>query len=64
MKIAIAGGTGTVGQKIVAEARRRGHDTAVLARASGADLITGAGVDAALEFERRIDAGARDQVGA
>lgn len=49
MKIAIAGGTGTVGQKIVAEARRRGHDTSVLARAAGADLITGAGVDAALE---------------
>ena len=49
MKIAIAGGTGTVGQKIVAEARRRGHDTSVLARAAGADLITGVGVDAALE---------------
>lgn len=48
MKIAVAGGTGTVGREIVAEARRRGHDTTVIARSTGVDLLTGAGLDAAL----------------
>ncbi|WP_295013358.1 SDR family oxidoreductase [uncultured Microbacterium sp.] len=49
MRIVIAGGTGTVGRHIVQAAQRRGHDAVVLARSTGADLTTGAGVDAALD---------------
>lgn len=48
MRIAVAGGTGTVGREIVARAEARGHEAVVIARAVGAELRTGAGVDAAL----------------
>ncbi|GAA2454135.1 SDR family oxidoreductase [Agromyces soli] len=48
MRIAIAGGTGTVGRHIVEVARERGHETVVLARSAGVDLTTGAGLAAAL----------------
>jgi uncharacterized protein YbjT (DUF2867 family) len=49
MRIAVAGGTGTVGREIVARARERGHDPVVLARSEGVDLETGSGLDGALE---------------
>ena len=49
MRIAIAGGTGTVGTHVVEVARERGHDVIVLSRSTGVDLMTGAGLDAALE---------------
>ena len=49
MKIAVAGGTGTVGRRIVATARERGHDVRVLARSSGVDVLEGTGLDAALQ---------------
>ncbi|MDR2997362.1 MAG: NAD(P)H-binding protein [Microbacterium sp.] len=48
MRIAIAGGTGTVGHHVVAAARDRGHEVVVLARSTGADVITGTGLDDAL----------------
>ncbi len=48
MKIAIAGGTGTVGAHAVEIARDRGHEPVVLARATGVDLMSGAGLAAAL----------------
>lgn len=48
MKIAIAGGTGTVGRHVVDAARKRGHDVAVLTRSAGVDLLTGAGLRDAL----------------
>lgn len=48
MRVAVAGGTGTVGREIVAVARERGHETVVIARARGVDLITGAGLQDAL----------------
>lgn len=48
MRIAVAGGTGTVGREIVAAARARGHEAVVIARSAGVDLLTGAGLDAAL----------------
>ncbi|MFE6995851.1 SDR family oxidoreductase [Microbacterium sp. NPDC057659] len=48
MRIAIAGGTGTVGRHVVAAAQDRGHEVVVLARSTGADLITGSGLDDAL----------------
>ncbi len=49
MRIAVAGGTGLLGRKIVAEAERRGHETTVLSRARGVDVATGTGVAAALD---------------
>lgn len=48
MKIAVAGGTGTVGRQVVAVAQERGHDVRVLSRSNGVDLMTGAGLDGAL----------------
>jgi uncharacterized protein YbjT (DUF2867 family) len=49
MKIAVAGGTGVVGRPTVAAVREAGHTPVVLARSTGVDLVSGAGVDAALE---------------
>ncbi|GAA1464566.1 SDR family oxidoreductase [Microbacterium thalassium] len=49
MRIAITGGTGTLGRHIVRAVRARGDDPVVLARATGVDLTTGAGLDAALD---------------
>lgn len=43
MKIAIAGGSGTVGSHIVETARQRGHDPVLLGRSHGIDVVTGAG---------------------
>lgn len=45
MRIAIAGGTGTVGAHIVRSAESAGHEAVVLSRAAGVDLVTGAGLD-------------------
>ncbi|MGY1751575.1 SDR family oxidoreductase [Blastococcus sp. SYSU D01042] len=49
MRIAVAGGTGTVGRHVVDVAGERGHEVLVLARSSGVDLVEGAGLDAVLE---------------
>lgn len=52
MKIAITGGTGTLGRQVAAELRERGHDVRVLSRGAPeyrVDLTTGAGLDEALE---------------
>ncbi|WP_411374052.1 SDR family oxidoreductase [Arthrobacter sp. MPF02] len=48
MKIAVAGGTGTVGRHVVALAKERGHDVVSLSRTEGVDLVTGRGLDQAL----------------
>jgi uncharacterized protein YbjT (DUF2867 family) len=56
MKIAIAGGTGTVGAHTVAAARAAGHKPVVLARSAGVDIVSGEGLDAALtEVDAVID---------
>lgn len=47
-KIAVAGGTGTVGRRVVAEASGRGHEVVVLSRSRGFDLTTGEGLEEAL----------------
>lgn len=44
MRIAVAGGTGTVGHHVAAAAEARGHDVTVLTRRNGHDLETGAGL--------------------
>lgn len=48
MRIAIAGGTGTVGAPTVAAVRTAGHEAVVLTRGSGVDLVRGTGLDAGL----------------
>lgn len=45
MRFAVAGGTGVIGREIVARAQARGHEVAVLARSTGADVRTGEGLD-------------------
>ena len=49
MKIAIAGGTGVVGARVVEAAAAAGHEPVVLSRSRGVDLISGAGVTAAVD---------------
>ncbi len=49
MRIAVAGGTGLIGTMVVDELRSRGHEPVVLARSTGADLVTGTGVAQVLD---------------
>ncbi|NUS16033.1 MAG: NAD(P)H-binding protein [Streptomyces sp.] len=49
MKIAVAGGTGLAGRHVVEALRDRGHEPVALSRAKGVDLVSGAGLDEALE---------------
>lgn len=44
MKLAVAGGTGTVGVHVVEVARERGHEVVVLSRSAGVDLVSGSGL--------------------
>lgn len=48
MKIAIAGGTGAIGRKVVAAAAAAGHDPVVVSRSTGTDLTTRVGLRTAL----------------
>jgi uncharacterized protein YbjT (DUF2867 family) len=48
VRIAVAGGTGKTGRLVVDGLAAAGHETVVLSRSRGADLMTGAGVAAAL----------------
>ncbi|WHP18269.1 NAD-dependent epimerase/dehydratase family protein [Cellulomonas sp. ES6] len=41
MRIAVCGGTGTVGRHVVRVAGERGHDVVVVSRAAGVDLVAG-----------------------
>jgi uncharacterized protein YbjT (DUF2867 family) len=49
MHIAVAGGTGLVGRFVVDQARAAGHEVTVLSRTKGTDLMTGAGLEKALQ---------------
>jgi len=49
MRIAVAGGTGTVGHHVVAVAEEHGHGVVVLSRSRGVDLVAGTGLDEVLE---------------
>jgi uncharacterized protein YbjT (DUF2867 family) len=60
MRIAVAGGTGTVGRHVVTAARGRGHEVVVLSRTGGVDVMTGdgladrlSGVDAVIDVPNR-----------
>ncbi|WP_299038257.1 SDR family oxidoreductase [uncultured Pseudokineococcus sp.] len=48
MRVAVVGGTGRVGRPLVEVLRRGGHDAVVVARSTGADVVTGRGLDGAL----------------
>jgi len=48
MKIAVAGGTGRLGRHVSEVLAERGHEVVAMSRATGVDVITGAGLDAAL----------------
>lgn len=49
MRVAVAGGTGVVGSRVVEALRADGHDAVSLSRRTGVDLTTGEGLDAAVE---------------
>lgn len=49
MRIAVAGGTGTVGRHVADVAGERGHDVVVLSRSRGVDLVAGTGLDGVLD---------------
>jgi uncharacterized protein YbjT (DUF2867 family) len=53
-RIAVAGGTGVVGRHVVEALTRSGCEPVVLARSAGVDLVSGAGLDAALEGVRAV----------
>ena len=48
MKVAVVGGTGTVGRHTVDALRRAKQDPVVVARSRGIDVTTGTGLDRAL----------------
>ena len=48
MKIAVAGATGRLGRHVSEVLAERGHEVVAISRATGVGIITGAGLDAAL----------------
>ena len=48
-RIAVTGATGRVGRHVVDVLREQGHDAVAMSRATGVDVITGEGLDAAME---------------
>ena len=49
MRIAVAGATGNIGARTVSFLERDGHEVIRISRSLGVDLVTGDGLDAALE---------------
>src|SRR5215217_3669230 len=49
MKIGVTGASGRLGRQLVDVLGEAGHDVVPMSRTSGVDVITGAGLDAALE---------------
>jgi uncharacterized protein YbjT (DUF2867 family) len=54
MRIAVIGGTGLVGAKLVTTLRQRGHDVAVASRRTGVDTLTGEGLSQAIAGSRAV----------
>jgi len=48
LKIAVAGGSGTVGRYVVESVTKSGHEAVILSRSSGVDLVSREGLDNAL----------------
>jgi uncharacterized protein YbjT (DUF2867 family) len=53
-RVAVAGGTGVVGRHVVAELTAAGCEAVVLARSTGVDLTSGAGLDDVLSGVRAV----------
>ena len=49
MKIAVAGATGRLGRPVAEVLTERGHQVVAMSRATGVDIITGSGLEAALD---------------
>src|SRR6185369_5767700 len=49
MRIAVAGGTGLAGRHVVEALQHQGHESVVMSRSAGVDVISGEGLDSALE---------------
>lgn len=49
MKITVIGGTGLIGSQLVSRLREAGHEVVASSLSTGVDLLTGAGLDQALE---------------
>ncbi len=49
MRVVVAGGTGWIGRMVTEQLKADGDTPVVLARSTGVDLTTGAGIDAALD---------------
>ena len=52
MKIAIAGATGRAGRYAAEALESQGHEVVRIARATGVDVVTGEGLDHALQAPR------------
>lgn len=48
MKVVVIGGSGTIGKKLVADLRVRGHETVAASRRTGVDVFTGHGLSTVL----------------
>ena len=53
-RIAVAGGTGMVGTKVVSALQERGHEVVALARSAGVDLVAGTGLTPVLAGVEQI----------
>jgi hypothetical protein len=49
MKLTVIGGTGRIGSQVIQKLTAAGHEAAPAALSTGVDLITGKGLDQALE---------------
>jgi len=49
MKIAVAGATGRLGRHVAEVLTERGHQVVAISRATGVNIITGSGLEAALD---------------
>jgi uncharacterized protein YbjT (DUF2867 family) len=54
MKIAVAGATGRLGRHVAEVLTERGHQVVAVSRATGVDIITGSGLEAALDGAKVI----------
>ncbi len=58
MKVVVTGGTGLIGRRVVQRLQHRGDEPVVAARSTGVDLLTGVGLEQALEgAEAVVDLG-------